>query len=92
MLQNNAIRAIVGSRKYDHVTYSCKNFMIPKTLNFCKLEIATLMHKYDNSKLLSALDDQFAKPSNIHCYSTSRNQNHTYYIPEFRLVRLQKAF
>ena len=50
------------------------------------------MHKYDNSKLLSALDNQFAKPSNIHCYSTSRNQNHTYYIPEFRLVRLQKAF
>ena len=91
--QNNVIRTIVGSGKYDNVT-SYKNFMILKIHDLCKLEIATLMHKYDNSKLSSAFDGQFVKPSNIHCYSTRSNQNHTYYyyIPTFRLVRLQKSF
>ena len=94
-LQNckiNAIRAIVGSRKYDHVTSSYKNLMILKIHDLRKLEIATLMHKCDNSKLPSAFDGQFVKPSNIHCYSTRSNQNHTYYIPKFRLIRLQKSF
>ena len=66
--------------------------MILKIHNLCKLEIATLMHKYDNSKLPSAFDGQFVKPANNHRYSTRSNQNHTYYIPEFRLVRLQKSF
>ena len=92
ILQNNAVRAIVGSRKYDHVTFSYKNLKILKIHDLCKLEIATLMHKYDTSKLPLAFDGHFVKSSNIHRYSTRSSQNHTYYIPKFRLVRLQKSF
>ena len=92
ILQNNAIRATIGSRKYDHVTSSYKSFMILKNYDLYKLEIATLMHKHDDSKLPSAFDGQFGKPSNVHRYSTRSNQNHTYYIPKFRSVRLQKSF
>ena len=68
ILQNNAVRAIVGRRKYDHVTSSYKNLKILKIHDLCKLEIATLMHKYDNSKLPSAFDDHFVNSSNIHYY------------------------
>ena len=92
ILQNNAVRAIVGSKKYDHVTSSYKNLKILKIHDLCELEIATLMHKYDNSKLPSAFDGHFVKSSNIHRHSTRSNQNHTYYIPKFRLARLQKSF
>ena len=53
-----AIRAIGGSRKYDHVTSSYKFFMILKIHDLCKLEITTLMHKYDKLKLPSAFDGQ----------------------------------
>ena len=34
--QNNAVRAIVGSRKYDHVTSSYKNRKILKIHDLCK--------------------------------------------------------
>ena len=75
--KNNAKRALVGNRKYDLVTFSYKNLKIQKIYDFCELEIETLMHKYDNSKLPSAFNGQFVKPSNIHRYSTRSNQNHT---------------
>ena len=93
-LLNNAIRAIVGSRKYDHVASSYKSFAILKIPDLCKIENATLMHNDDNSKLPSAFDGKFVKPSNIDDYSTRSNQNHTYYyyIIKFRLLRLHKSF
>ena len=92
LLQNNSIKAIVGSRTYHHVSSSYKNLMILKIQDLCKLEIATSMNQHNNSKIPSAFDDQFVKPSNVYLYSTMNNQNQTYYIPKFKLVRLQKSF
>ena len=92
--QNNAIKAVVEVESITMFRYnfSYKNLKILKIHDLCKLEIATLMHKYDNSKLPSAFDSLFAKPSNIHCYSRRNNHNHTYYISKFRFASLQKSF
>jgi len=92
LVQNNAVRAIAGIKKYENITPSFKKIGVFKIHDSCKLEIAIYVPKYHNSKLPITFENYFTKSSNIHKYSTRSNEQLTHYIPKFRLIRLQKSF
>ena len=92
LLQNNAVRAIVGCRKCDHISLSYKNLNILKVHDLCKLEIASLMYLYEKSRLPTTFNNKFIKPSEVHQHTTRSIQELKYYIPRFRLTRFQKSF
>ena len=50
------------------------------------------MHKFQNSKLPDTFNNYFTTPSSVHHYSTRSKLQPTFYVPKFRLVRLQKSF
>ena len=92
LLQNNSIRAIIGLPKYEHISSYYFKLEILKIKDLNKFEIAKLMYLYHSSCLPCSFDNYFVKPSNIHKYTTRSNDNFNYYIPKYRLARLQKSF
>ena len=46
LLQNNAVRAITGISRFEHITPSFRRLDILKIHDLCKIEIALNMHKF----------------------------------------------
>ena len=92
LLQNNAVRAITGISRFEHITSSFRRLDILKIHDLCKIEIALNMHKFKNDKLPDTFQNYFTFPSNVHHYSTRSKFQLTFYVPKFRLVRFQKSF
>ena len=92
LIQNKAMRAITGRPKCDHISSSYQDLGVSKIPDLCKVEIASLMHKPQESNFPISFDNKFTKPSHIHRYSTRSNQKLIYYITRFRTARLQKFF
>ena len=90
--QNNAVRAITGISRFEHITTSFRRLDILKIHDFCKIEIALNMHKFKNDKLSNTFQNYFTLPSNVHHYSSRSKLQLTFYVPKFRLVRFQKSF
>ena len=86
------MRAIVECRKFEHISLSYKNLNILKVHDLCKLEIVSLMYLHEKSRLPTTFNNKFIKPSEVYLYTTRSNQELTYYIPRFRLVRFEKSF
>ena len=92
LIQNNAIRAITGKRKFNHISSSYQDLGVLKISDLCKAEIASLTYKLQNSNLHITFNNKFTKPFIVHKYSIRSNQQLTYYISRFRSVRLQRSF
>ena len=92
LIQNNAIRAICGSNKFDHVTPLFRKLEILKIHDLCKFEIAKLMFLYTQTRLPLSFKTFFRKSSTVHSYKTRSSDKLFYYTPRFRLVRFQKSF
>ena len=63
LLQNNAVRAITGISRFEHITPSFRRLDILKSLDLCKIEIALNMHKFKNDKLPDTFQNYFTLPS-----------------------------
>ena len=92
LLQNNAVRAITGISRFEHITPSFRRLDIFKIHDLCKIEIAFNMHKFKNDKLPDTFQNYFTLPSNVHQNSTRSKLQQTFYVLKFRLVRFQKSF
>ena len=92
LLQNNSIRAIVSLKKYEHITSSYRDLEILKIKDLCNFEIAKLIFLYHYSRLPITFDNYFVTSAAVHNYSTRSYHSLKYYIPKYRLVRLQKSF
>ena len=89
LLQNNAVQAITGISRFEHITPSFRCLDILKIHDLCKIEIALNTHKFKNDKLPDTFQNYFTLPSNIHHYSTRSKFQLTFYVPKFHLVRFQ---
>ena len=92
LFQNNAVRAITGISRFEHITPSFRCLDILKIHGLCKIEIALNTHKFKNGKLPDKFQNYFTLPSNVHLYSTRSKLKLTFYVPNFGLVRFQKLF
>ena len=80
LLQNNAVRAITGICRFEHITPSFRRLDILKIRDLCKIEIALNMHKFKNDKLPDTFQNYFTLPSNVHYYSTRSKLELTFYV------------
>ena len=80
LLQNNAVRAITGISRFEHITPSFRRLDIFKIHDLCKIEIALNMHKFKNDKLPDTFQNYFTLPSNVHHYSTRSKLQLTFYV------------
>ena len=92
LLQNNSIKVIVGLKKSQQITSSYHELEIKKIKDLCNFEIAKLMFLYHYSRLPITLDKYFVTSAAVYNYSTRSYHSLKYYIPKYRLVRLQKSF
>ena len=92
LLQNNSIRAIVGLKKSQHITSSYRDLEILKIKDLCNFEIAKLIFLYHYSRLPITFGNYFVTSAAVYNYSTRGYHSLKYYIPKYRLVRLQKSF
>ena len=92
LLQNNCIRAIVGLKKYERITSLFRKFEILKINDLCKFETAKLMFLYHTARLPSTFNHFFVKSSTVHNYYTRSNSLLKFYVPKYRLARLQRSF
>ena len=92
LLQNNSIRAIVGSKKSHEITSSYRDLEILKIKGLCNFEIAKLMFLNHHSCLPITFDNYFVTSAAVHNYFTRSYHSLKYYIPKYRLARLQKSF
>ena len=92
LLQNNSIRAIVGLKKFQHITSSYRDLEILKIKDLCNFEIAKLIFLYHYSRLPITFGNYFVTSAAVYNYSTRGYHSLKYYIPKYRLVRLKKSF
>ena len=92
LLQNNSIRAIVGMKKSQHITSFYRDLEILKIKDLCNFEIAKLMFLYHYSRLPIMFNNYFLTSAAVNNYYTRSYHSLKYYIPKYRLVRLQKSF
>ena len=66
LLQNNAVQAITGISRFEHIAPSFRRLDILKIYDLCKIEIALNMHKFKNDKLPDTFQNYFTLPSIVH--------------------------
>ena len=92
LLQSNNIRAIVGLKKSHHIASSYRDLKILKFKDLCNFKITNLMFLYHYSRLPITFDIYFVTSATVHNYSTRSYHSLKYYIPKYKLARLQKLF
>ena len=85
LLQNNAVRAITGISRFEHITPSFRRLDILKIHDLCNIEIALNMHEFKNDKLPDTFQNYFTLPSNVHHYSTRSKFQLTFLCPKIPL-------
>ena len=94
LLQNNAVLAITGISRFEHITPSFRQLDILKIHDLCKIEIALNMHKCLNFKLPATFQNYFTTPNNVHHNSTRNKLLLTFYIEHIlcHQVRCRSVF
>ena len=79
-------------KKSQHITSFYRDLEILKIKDLCNFEIAKLMFLYHYFRLPITFNNYFLTSAAVHNYYTRSYHSLKYYIPKYRLVRLQKSF
>ena len=79
--QNNILRTISWSKKYDHVSKHYKSFELLKLQDIYELELEKLMLKTVNNKLLLNVIKNFTALQDVHSYHTQQTKNSIFFLP-----------
>lgn len=83
VLQNKAIRILAGLPPSVSASSAYKDLKILKLADIRTLEIAKLMHQFENDRLPAAFRAYFTQQSAVHNYTTRSASKGAYYVPRF---------
>lgn len=90
VLQNKAIRMILGAKLDENLSPYYKALKILKVEDLCKYEIAKLMFKYHRQELPDAFSDLFTRTSNIHRHQTRSATASNFFMPRMSSTSSQR--
>ena len=91
VLQNKAIKVIVGGKSSDRATPFYKKLKILKIVDVYKLETAIFMYKYSTNELPAGMNNLFQESSQVHTKCTRHANQNNCFIPFYRTNRLQSS-